>query len=105
MRLRRKRKKKDSKIYEPTELKDLVALPELKTFNDDELTKALMMASDAEGYAIGLMQNYPDDQTIVTIGMTSAWHARIVREVIAIQMHQRSMEAEGKTDKPTGQYL
>ena len=104
MRLRRKRKKKDSKIYEPTELKDLVALPELKSFNDDELTKALMMASDAEGYAIGLMQNYPDDQTIVTIGMNTAWHARIFREVVAVEMFTRSQEAKGETDKP-GQYL
>lgn len=101
--MRRKKKKTDLKVYEPTELKDAGALNELKTFNDDELTKALLMASDAEAYAIGLIGNHPDDQTLVTIGMTTAWHARIVREVVAIQMYNRAQEA--KEEPGTGQYL
>jgi hypothetical protein len=106
--MRRKKQKKEPKLYEPTELKDLTMLNEIKTFSDDELQRAMAMAADVEGYGIGLTQNYPDDQTLVSIGMTSAWHARIVREVIAIQMFNRSQEAkEGGTDdkKKGGGYL
>lgn len=100
---RKKRKKTDLKMYEATELKDLIALNELKTFNDDELATAMVMASNVEAYAIGLTQNYPDDQTLVGIGMNTAWHARIFREVVAIQMFNRAQEAKGEA--APGQYL
>jgi hypothetical protein len=102
--MRRKRKSKDApKVYEATELKELVALPEIKSFDDEELQRAMALAADAEGYGIGLTQNYPDDKTMVSVGMFTAWHARIVREVIAIQMFNRSQEAKGEPG--TGQYL
>ena len=99
----RRKKKKDLKMYEPTELKDLVALNELKTFNDDELQVAMAQAAKVEAYAIGLTQNYADDQTLLSIGMNTAWHARIFREVVAIQMFNRLQEAN--EEPGTGQYL
>jgi hypothetical protein len=102
--MRRKRKQKDDpKVYQPTELKELVALPEIKTFDDEELVKAMAMAADFEAYAIGLTQNYPNDQNLVSVGMTAAWHARVVREVVAIQMFDRAQRAKGEPS--TGQYL
>ena len=103
MKFRRKQKQEMPQLYEATELKDLAMLNELRTFSDDELQKAMAMAADVEGYGIGLTQNYPNDQTLVSIGMTSAWHARIVREVIALQMFNRLQEPKGEPG--TGQYL
>jgi hypothetical protein len=103
--MRRKRKAvKNPKVYNATELKDLVALNELKGFNDEELTRAMAQAAGVEGYAIGLIENYPTDQTIVNIGMNTAWHARVFREVVAVEMWTRSQADKGESDKP-GQYL
>ena len=96
-----KRKKKDLKVYDATALADPVALNELKAFNDDELALALVHASNVEGYAIGLTQNHADDQTIVTIGLQTAWLARVVREVIALQMFDRAQAAKGTPDDPS----
>jgi len=91
--MRRKKKKTDLKVYDATELKDAAALAELKSFSDEELAMALVQASNVEGYAIGLTQNHPDDQTIVTIGLQTAWLARVGREVIALQMFERAQAA------------
>jgi hypothetical protein len=97
----RRKKKKDLKVWDATALDDPVALNELKGFNDDQLALALVQASNVEGYAIGLMQNHADDQTISTIGLQTAWLARVVREVIALQMFERAQAAKATPDDPS----
>lgn len=99
--MRRKRQKKDLKVYDPTPLQDAAALNELKSFTDDELQVALMQASNCEAYAIGLMQNHSEEQTLVTIGLQTAWLARVVREVIALQMFERAQAARRTPDDPS----